>query len=134
MTAETYLQRLRLTTTDGWVGVWVRSRSGPTVRGNTIDVDRWHRVSRVDDRYGDERLIPVCRPRSGQIMFPGGGGRLEIARPTGGGSELPGSVCPRCLAPLVELEVERLVSSPLDDLVDDVLDRMRERAEQKLTR
>lgn len=73
------------------------------------------------------------------IQFPGGGGRLEVAKPLFRDVNLPGPVCPKCYALRLPEEEETLVedavplaSDDLDWLLDRLLDRMRDRAEAKL--
>ena len=107
---------------EAWIGTWVRYRSGPTLRGATITVDRWHRVSEAG-----ERLTTVCgRVGLRGLLWPGGGSRLEVARPYDA-TALPGDVCPRCMTRRIE-EVEQQAPSEefVDLLVERVVARLRE--------
>jgi hypothetical protein len=102
-----------------WGGVWFRNRAGPTTKGTTVHVERWHRVEAID---GD-RINTVCRP-SWRKPWPSGGLRMEIARPYPFHAlkALPGDICSKCAASPMTAEVE--VSS---DLVEDIVERVMER-------
>lgn len=118
-----------LTTPDAWVGVWFRSRSGPTTKGVTIHVERWHKVESVE---GD-RINTACRP-TWRKPRPSGGARMEIARPAPfSWTNLPGDACPKCgTSPLVrEVEVVDLTDEEMDDLATRVAERLVARMPQR---
>jgi hypothetical protein len=112
-----------LTSPEAWVGVWFRGRNGPTKKGITIHVERWHRVETVE---GD-RINTVCRP-SWRKPWPSGGARMEIARLLPW-TELPGDICPKCgTSPVLrEIEVAELTDDIMDDLASRVAERLLER-------
>ena len=128
MTRETSLLEPR-----SWIDgdVWIRTRSGPTIRAHSqaANVTTWHRVGSVGERI---RAWCGYGPRYG-FLWPDGGLRLEVARPGQYGS-LPGDICPRCRRdePRVAEEIETLVAdTDLDDLADAVASRLIERADAK---
>lgn len=101
-----------------WVGVWFRARSGPTTRGTSVQVDRWHRVESIE---GD-LINTVCRPTWAK-PWPSGGARMEIARPDAW-TTLPGDLCPKCGRAPFAAEVETPVGM-VDDIVQLVLERIK---------
>lgn len=101
-----------LTSAEAWRGIWMRHRSGPTraaaKRGSTtVEISLWHRVA-----HAGERITVRCgRGPRGGYLWPGGGARLELARPLPGDTPSPGAVCPDCIDLPLELtgeETERL--------------------------
>ncbi len=109
-----------LSSQEAWVGVWFRGRSGPTTKGMTIHVDRWHRVLSIDGR-----INTVCRP-TWQKPWPSGGGRIEIARPHPFSpfEALPGDICPKCASSPVAREIEVQVIP--EDVIDSIVERVTE--------
>lgn len=117
-----------LTTEEAWVGLWVRRRSFPTPKSwaATVKVEPWHQVGPTGlDRNG--RLATVCRRLRYGLMWPGGLGALEIARPNGT-DVLPGVICARCLSYRPMDEIEEAIPD-IDALADRVASRLIERAE-----
>lgn len=110
-----------LSSAEAWAGVWFRARSGPTTKGVTVHVDRWHRVESIE---GD-RINTVCRP-AWRKPWPGGGLRMEIARPDDW-TTLPGDLCPKCGRAPFAVERETPVGM-VDDIVEMVLERLKAQA------
>ena len=123
-----------------WIGVWVRQRSGPTIRGSVIEVGLWHRIASV----AADRVVLACAgPRRAKVLlWPSGGARWEIARPLlemWEQSDLKGDTCRVCLerrprldaAPEVTVE-SQMPDEDVDDIIDRILDRMRQRAERRM--
>ena len=125
---------------EAWIGVWIRQRSGPTIRGSRIEVGLWHRISSI----GEDGAVFACSGirRAKRLGWPSGGSRWEVCRPLlqmWEGTDLRGEACGVCLnrrAPAKAVGDEVVVEvqptdDELDDLIDRILDRMRQRAEAK---
>ncbi len=121
-----------LTTEKAWGdGVWVRHRTHPTPRSTSgrVTVEPWHLVASEPLDIHD-RLATVCRKLRYGLMWPGGLGAFEVARPNGHES-LPGVVCSRCVnyRPVENAEHEVPITD-IDLLADRVATRLVERAEE----
>jgi hypothetical protein len=126
---------------EAWVGVWIRQRSGPTIRGTRIEIGLWHRIETINE-YGAVFACSGIR-RGKRLGWPSGGARWEVARPLlqmWEGSDLRGEACAVCLnwrrpakPALGEVVVElQPTEDDLDGLIDRILERFRQRAEVKL--
>ena len=110
-----------LASEDGWVGMWVRHRDGPTRQGRTITVGTWHRVGAIEHGFDRTYLAPMCRPRPhtiGKIEWPGGIGRLEVSET----DHVPGAICPRCRSASVTPDPEE--ADQIETLADLVTERI----------